>query len=193
LRVEIKLLHRNLQNTMIYVTHDQIEAMTLADRIAVMKGGVIQQLDAPQTIYNRPVNRFVAGFLGSPAMNFLNGVVELLAGQAMAVRLAGGALVPIEARDGLVPGSPVSLGVRAEHMALAPSEPGGGVAGIPVTVQAAELLGDASYIYLTPDDGATQLIARVDAEARWQGGQGAVIRVEPARWHVFDADGQAVY
>ena len=73
LRVEIKLLHRKLQNTMIYVTHDQIEAMTLADRIAVMKGGVIQQLDAPQTIYNRPVNRFVAGFLGSPAMNFLDG------------------------------------------------------------------------------------------------------------------------
>ncbi|MEO5934457.1 MAG: TOBE domain-containing protein, partial [Duganella sp.] len=139
-------------------------------------------------------NMFVAGFLGSPAMNFLNGVVELLAGQTMAVRLASGALVPIGARDGLAPGSPVSVGVRAEHMALAPSEQaGGGAAGIPVTVQAAELLGDASYIYLTPDDGATQLIARVDAEARWQGGQGAVIRVEPARWHVFDADGQAVY
>ena len=76
LRVEIKLLHRKLQNTMIYVTHDQIEAMTLADRIAVMKGGVIQQLDAPQTIYNRPVNRFVAGFLGSPAMNFIDGRLE---------------------------------------------------------------------------------------------------------------------
>jgi multiple sugar transport system ATP-binding protein len=76
LRVEIKLLHRKLRNTMIYVTHDQIEAMTLADRIAVMKGGVIQQLDAPQTIYNRPVNRFVASFLGSPAMNFLPGHVE---------------------------------------------------------------------------------------------------------------------
>ena len=76
LRVEIKRLHRRLQNTMIYVTHDQIEAMTLADRIAVMKGGVIQQLDAPQTIYNRPVNRFVAGFLGSPAMNFLDGQLE---------------------------------------------------------------------------------------------------------------------
>ena len=73
LRVEIKRLHQRLANTMIYVTHDQIEAMTLADRIAVMKGGVIQQLDAPQAIYNRPVNRFVAGFLGSPAMNFLEG------------------------------------------------------------------------------------------------------------------------
>ena len=73
LRVEIKRLHKQLGNTMIYVTHDQIEALTLADRIAVMKGGVIQQLDAPQEIYNRPVNLFVAGFIGSPAMNFLEG------------------------------------------------------------------------------------------------------------------------
>ena len=73
LRVEIKRLHQRLANTMIYVTHDQIEALTLADRIAVMKGGVIQQLDTPQTIYNRPVNLFVAGFIGSPAMNFLEG------------------------------------------------------------------------------------------------------------------------
>src|SRR6185312_5077697 len=93
LRVEIKLLHRKLQNTMIYVTHDQIEAMTLADRIAVMKGGVIQQLDAPQTIYNRPVNRFVAGFLGSPAMNFLDGQVE--AGTDMAFK-AGDVSIPLD-------------------------------------------------------------------------------------------------
>ncbi len=76
LRVEIKRLHQRLENTMIYVTHDQIEAMTLADRIAVMRGGIIQQLDAPQAIYNRPVNRFVAGFIGSPGMNFIDGVLE---------------------------------------------------------------------------------------------------------------------
>jgi multiple sugar transport system ATP-binding protein len=73
LRVELKRLHNRLKNTMIYVTHDQIEALTLADRIAIMRGGIIQQLDAPQTIYNRPANLFVAGFIGSPAMNFLKG------------------------------------------------------------------------------------------------------------------------
>ena len=73
LRVEIKRLHQRLGNTMIYVTHDQIEALTLADRIAVMKGGIIQQLDEPLTIYNRPKNLFVAGFIGSPAMNFFKG------------------------------------------------------------------------------------------------------------------------
>ena len=76
LRVEIKRLHQRLANTMIYVTHDQIEAMTLADRIAVMQGGVIQQLDTPQAIYNRPVNRFVAGFIGSPGMNFIDGELD---------------------------------------------------------------------------------------------------------------------
>ena len=92
LRVEIKRLHQRLGNTMIYVTHDQIEAMTLADRIAVMKGGVIQQLDAPQAIYNRPVNRFVAGFIGSPAMNFLDGALD---GQATPAFRAGDIVVPL--------------------------------------------------------------------------------------------------
>ena len=76
LRVEIKRLHQRLANTMIYVTHDQIEAMTLADRIAIMSGGEIQQFDSPQAIYNRPVSRFVAGFVGSPGMNFLEGALE---------------------------------------------------------------------------------------------------------------------
>src|SRR5690606_22092545 len=76
LRIEIKRLHQRLKNTMIYVTHDQIEAMTLADRIAIMRDGVIQQLDDPHTIYNRPKNLFVAGFIGSPSMNFLQGQVN---------------------------------------------------------------------------------------------------------------------
>src|SRR3954471_15483147 len=91
LRVEIKRLHQRLANTMIYVTHDQIEAMTLADRIAVMKGGLIQQLDAPQAIYNRPVNRFVAGFIGSPGMNFLEGALE---GEGTPAFRAGDIAVP---------------------------------------------------------------------------------------------------
>ena len=76
LRVEIKRLHQRLKNTMIYVTHDQIEALTLADRIAVMRSGLIQQLASPDEIYNRPVNKYVAGFIGSPEINFLNGLLE---------------------------------------------------------------------------------------------------------------------
>jgi multiple sugar transport system ATP-binding protein len=200
MRIELKNLHRALGSTMIYVTHDQVEAMTLADRIVVLRAGVVEQVGAPLELYQRPANMFVAGFLGAPAMNFVAGTVEARAGAgvtglaSMAVRLANGALVLVGARGGLAAGAPVSLGVRAEHMVLAPSwQSAADGAGIPVTVQAAELLGDASHIYLTPDGGATQLIARVDAEARWQGGQAAVIHVDPSRWHVFDDGGRAIY
>ncbi|WP_237154797.1 ABC transporter ATP-binding protein [Oryzibacter oryziterrae] len=121
LRVEIKKLHQDIGNTMIYVTHDQIEAMTLADRIAVMKGGIIQQLDDPHTIYNRPKNLFVAGFIGSPAMTFLNGKITALNG-APAVDVGGGVVVPLgryqfEAGSSApAAGTDVVLGVRPEHI-----------------------------------------------------------------------------
>ncbi|MET0265521.1 MAG: sn-glycerol-3-phosphate ABC transporter ATP-binding protein UgpC [Duganella sp.] len=190
MRIELKNLHRTLGSTMIYVTHDQVEAMTLADRIVVLRGGQVEQVGAPLELYQRPANLFVAGFLGSPAMNFITGTVELVSGQSMAVRLAGGALAPIQARDGLAAGMVVTLGARAEHMTLASAQQGG--AGIAVTVQAVELLGDASYVYLTPDGGATQLIARVDAEASWQRGDQALVRVDDGRWHVFDEAGMAL-
>src|SRR5262245_559663 len=112
LRVEIKRLHRRIGATMIYVTHDQIEALTLADRIAVMQGGKIQQLDTPQTIYARPANRFVAAFVGSPAMNFLNG------------RMGGGRFagddfaLPLPHHGGAEDGRPAVLGIRPEHVVL---------------------------------------------------------------------------
>ena len=102
LRVEIKRLHQNLENTMIYVTHDQIEALTLADRIAVMRGGIIQQLADPKTIYNKPSNLFVAGFIGSPAMTFLEGrIVDGPTGPAVAL---DGVTVPLAGYDGALPG-----------------------------------------------------------------------------------------
>ena len=119
LRVEIKRLHQRLKNTMIYVTHDQIEAMTLADRIAVMKNGLIQQLDTPHTIYNHPVNLFVAGFIGSPSMNFLNGSLEVGADRTF---VAEGGTIPLAGYDfenvpptGSMPGI---LGVRPEHITI---------------------------------------------------------------------------
>jgi ABC-type sugar transport system ATPase subunit len=98
-------------------------------------------------------------------------------------------LVAVAARAGVATGAGVTLGVRAEHMAL---EPASDSDGIHVVVQAAELLGDASYVYLTPDGGTTQLIARVDAEALWKNGQMARVRVAPERWHVFDQEGVAL-
>jgi multiple sugar transport system ATP-binding protein len=119
LRVEIKRLHQKLKNTMIYVTHDQIEAMTLADRIAVMKGGVIQQLDTPKAIYQRPVNRFVAGFIGSPGMNFMEGKVEQVGGEW--VFTTADLSIPLS-RYRFQPSGPRAgnavLGIRPEHVGM---------------------------------------------------------------------------
>ena len=117
LRVEIKRLHQSLKNTMIYVTHDQIEALTLADRIAIMKSGVIQQLDDPMTIYNRPRNLFVAGFIGSPSMNFIRGEIAERGGRR--VFHTDGVDFSLDGYDAngtLSAGRKVVLGVRPEHV-----------------------------------------------------------------------------
>jgi len=117
LRVEIKRLHQSLKNTMIYVTHDQIEALTLADRIAIMKSGIIQQLADPTTIYNKPHNLFVAGFIGSPSMNFLRG--ELVDRGGKVAFSTGGVTFSLdgyEAGEALQPGRKVVLGLRPEHI-----------------------------------------------------------------------------
>ena len=117
LRVELKRLHQSLKNTMIYVTHDQIEALTLADRIAIMKNGVIQQLDDPSTIYYAPKNLFVAGFIGSPSMNFLKG--RLADAEGGIVFEANGTRIPLDgyrAGEALAAGREVVLGLRPEHI-----------------------------------------------------------------------------
>jgi multiple sugar transport system ATP-binding protein len=117
LRVEIKRLHQSLKNTMIYVTHDQIEALTLADRIAVMKGGVIQQLADPMTIYNTPENLFVAGFIGSPSMNFFRGeIVERNGRKVVSVNGVDLSIDSYKARGPIEAGRKVVLGVRPEHV-----------------------------------------------------------------------------
>ncbi|MCM2474877.1 ABC transporter ATP-binding protein [Rhizobium sp. CG5] len=126
LRVEIKRLHHSLKNTMIYVTHDQIEALTLADRIAIMKSGVIQQLDDPMVIYNRPTNLFVAGFIGSPSMNFLQG--ELVERNGAIVFETGRvtfSLAGYDAGEPLTAGRKVTLGVRPEHIKVDDDIPAG--------------------------------------------------------------------
>ncbi len=133
LRVELKRLHADLANTMVYVTHDQIEALTLADRIAVMRGGVVQQLAAPLEIYDRPANLFVAGFIGSPAMSMLDGHVEggrfHVADQSLS----------LDGYDGQVPadGKKAILGLRPEHIAVAPQ----GRTGLAATVDIDEPMG----------------------------------------------------
>ncbi|MDB5525024.1 MAG: putative ATP-binding component of transporter [Rhizobium sp.] len=117
MRAEIKKLHGDLKATSIYVTHDQIEAMTLADRIVAMHGGVVQQVGSPLDLYDRPANLFVAGFIGSPGMNFLEGRY-LLSGDQADVRLSDGTLIPIGRAKAIEPGSLVTVGIRPEHVLM---------------------------------------------------------------------------
>ncbi|MGC4026772.1 MAG: ABC transporter ATP-binding protein [Mesorhizobium sp.] len=184
LRVEIKRLHQRLQNTMIYVTHDQIEAMTLADRIAVMRGGVIQQLDAPQTIYNRPVNRFVAGFLGSPGMNFLKGNI----GSDGTAFQIGDVSVPLERYAFELPpepDAPVIFGIRPEHIAV-----GTAATAQPfsqnVKIEIMEPMGSDTLVWAKL--GGSNFAFRVEAENRLQPGDVTRIGFDPARASIFDAD-----
>jgi multiple sugar transport system ATP-binding protein len=181
LRVEIKRLHADLGNTMVYVTHDQIEALTLADRIAVMRGGIIQQLADPKTIYNKPANLFVAGFIGSPAMTFIPGALADAPG-GKAFR-ANGTTVPLDAYDGGHPGGEgrdVILGVRPEHVAILPGE----AQGIPATVDIDEPMGSDSLIWLT---AAGQTISvRTTADHGLSRGQPVKLAFDVPKASLFD-------
>jgi len=184
LRVEIKRLHQQLANTMIYVTHDQIEAMTLADRIAVMRGGVIQQFDTPREIYNRPVNRFVAGFIGSPGMNFLEGTI---AGEGQPAFLADGVSVPLSryAFAGNVPrGSRASFGIRPEHIAAN--------SGMdwPFTMECrvdiVEPMGSDTLVWAKL--GKQDVAVRIPSERSPTVGDTITLGFDPMRASVFDAE-----
>src|SRR5450830_647896 len=163
---------------------NQVEAMTLADRIVVLRGGKVEQVGAPLELYNRPGNLFVAGFMGSPAMNFIEGTVR-----AGRIEAAGTLLAATDAH-GLPDGGKVTLGLRAEHVLLA-RQGSGAADGIAAKVQATELLGDFSYVYLQPATGGPQIVVRADADASWQPGDTALVTADPSRWHLFDANGLA--
>ena len=171
-RAELKHLQHELATTTIYVTHDQIEAMTLADRVAVMNHGVIQQLASPEEIYDRPANLFVAGFIGSPAMNLISGTVRDGVFEAEGVRVPG---VPASGHR------PIVLGVRPEDLGVADS--GGGHAD--GSVYARELTGEAVLVTVTV--GGQLLVARGPRQLRLQAGQAASLRLDPSRIHLFDA------
>jgi multiple sugar transport system ATP-binding protein len=184
LRVEIKRLHQRLGNTMIYVTHDQIEAMTLADRIAVMKGGTVQQLDAPQTIYNKPRNLYVAGFIGSPSMNFLKGRIEGTG--TTAVFHLGSQIIPLKdykAESPLQPGTAV-LGVRPEHILLNSAATKASSEVYKATVDLVEPMGSDSLVWLKIEDSL--ISARVESNQQFDPGQQAEMRFRVSLSSVFD-------
>ncbi|MBG1232176.1 ABC transporter ATP-binding protein [Aestuariivirga litoralis] len=184
LRVEIKRLHQRLGNTMIYVTHDQIEAMTLADRIAVMKSGSIQQLDTPLRIYSRPVNRYVAGFIGSPSMNFLKAKVAGTA-KAPVLELEGNklGLGDYEFAAAAPAGSDVEFGARPEHIDIIRGAPKGKDA-FPATVELVEPMGSDSLVWL--ELGAQKLSARVESSQHYKPGEKVGLKFRVEQSSLFD-------
>ena len=180
LRVELKRLHNQLQNTMIYVTHDQIEAMTLADRIAVMKGGKIMQLGTPDEIYNRPRNLYVADFIGSPSMNFLEGRLE--GGQFKVDDM----VMPMVGYDFLSPQTgdrAAVIGIRPEHVvtgALAQDAP----LQFTADVDLVEPMGSDTLVYAKLKGHIFRI--RMDGQARVKAGDVLPIGIDPSRASLFD-------
>ncbi|MCK1716738.1 sn-glycerol-3-phosphate ABC transporter ATP-binding protein UgpC [Bradyrhizobium sp. 141] len=178
-RAEIKALSQELKTTMVFVTHDQIEAMTMADRIVVLQSGTIQQYDTPETVYERPANQFVAGFIGSPAMNFF----PVAWRQERAILSQGGMVVPLEGESAgrLRLAGDAVLGIRPEHFAVTTEA----ADGIAVNVKLVEPLGSDTLIHF--DLAGVSAIARVDPSLRPKVGDRISLRPQPGKTHLFDA------
>ena len=174
MRTEIKALHQSLKTTSIYVTHDQIEAMTMANRIVVMNDGIVQQVGPPLDVYDRPANVFVAGFIGSPTMNFVSGVVTP---QRTGVRLADGSHVAIAA-TGVTAGQAVTLGLRPEHLVVAAD-------GIPGEVLVVEPLGMTTQIAIK-SAGSLLTVMAVERTSHSPGDK-VKLAIAPENTQVFDA------
>ena len=177
MRIELARLHKELNTTIIYVTHDQVEAMTLADKIVVLRDGRIEQVGSPLELYDNPDNIFVAGFIGSPKMNFLKGTAE-----AGGIRLADFPGQVIPSPVSLADGAAVTVGIRPEHFSAA------GSAALDVTVEIIEHLGGETYAYAR--DGGTELITiATDNNRTLQTGDRYSARFDPASLLVFAEDG----
>jgi multiple sugar transport system ATP-binding protein len=174
MRTEIKELHQRLKTTSIYVTHDQIEAMTMADKIVVMRDGVVEQQGGPLELYDRPTNTFVAGFIGSPAMNMVPGTV-LPGGM---IEFAGGARLPLPDGARASEGQPVLFGMRPEHCAVAND-------GLPVEVVVVEPTGADTQLYCK--FGAQEISAVLRDRTSINPGERVALAPDLARAHLFDA------
>jgi multiple sugar transport system ATP-binding protein len=185
MRLEIMRLHDELQATMLYVTHDQVEAMTMADVIVVLNGGTVEQVGTPLDLYRRPRNLFVAGFIGSPRMNFMPATIAAIGEAATTVALPGGTTLAVPAvSDRLRPGEKVSLGVRPERLLL--GEPG----TFRGEVLAVERLGSATFVHVAVEGLGLTVQAAEDQPVRVH--DRVPVRVNGQTSHLFDASGLAV-
>ncbi|WP_396646337.1 ABC transporter ATP-binding protein [Mesorhizobium sp. IMUNJ 23232] len=195
MRIELAKLHKTLGATMIYVTHDQVEAMTLADRIVVLDRGVVAQVGAPLELYAKPDNKFVASFIGSPTMNFLAVTPRSVAGRDITLAFdaagqpASGSLT-VRARS--VPGgaspTPAEIGIRPEHIAI--TDPGKAGAHLTGHVQLVERLGNLTIVYVSTPAG--QLVVEGGGELAVRTGEPIGLMLDPARTHMFDKNGSVV-
>jgi len=187
-RVDIRKLHERLGTTSVYVTHDQVEAMTLADKMFVLNGGRVEQAGAPLEVYEQPATKFVAGFLGSPAMNFLEGRLRNTDGWCVELGKGDGAqrvvLDPAAFGDALEQDRVVTVGLRPHAL-----EPAAGEEGLAVALTFTEALGGETYAHGTLAEVA--IVARLDPEHRVQAGQTLRVQIAPDQVHLFDADSGA--
>lgn len=185
MRVELSQLHRNLDATMVYVTHDQVEAMTMADRIVVLNGGRVEQFGSPMELYHHPKTKFVASFIGQPNMNLIPASVQGVDATGIKVELKGGhqMVLPVEAST-VSTGDTVEVGIRPEHVHL-------GTEGIEVSVNVLERLGGVSITYGTVG-GDTRFCASLPGDAAITEGAPMMLRVSPDACHVFDAAGDVL-
>ncbi len=187
-RLEIAKLHKQLAATIVYVTHDQVEAMTLGDKIVVMHDGHIQQAGTPLELYQHPQNLFVAGFIGSPKMNFLPGVVTAVAEDGLEVAVSDRHKVHVDVVPGKAGvGDKVTLGLRAEHI----HENTSGSEQFSGQVNLVEHLGEANFIYVTLS-GGQDIVVRGDGNRNVGIGEEIVLSAHSSAFHVFDADGNAL-
>lgn len=197
MRMEISKLHRKLGATMIYVTHDQTEAMTMGERIVLMKDGVVQQIDTPMKIYDRPANKFTAGFIGTPAMNFFEGRLDQKGSPHF--REDGNGLsfrVPPLWQKGVRPylGKRVTIGVRPEHVFLKQSpadvkQP----LSFRANVEAVEPMGNETYLYFTTSGAGPQHVARIRSSLGYEVGKKVTLVMDLERAHFFDSVTEAAH
>ena len=190
-RIELARLHRELAATMIYVTHDQVEAMTLGDRIVVMHEGRIQQAGSPLELYEHPANRFVASFIGSPTINLVPATTLACSAAMVRVEVHAGCVVDVPvAGTGLAPGQRVELGIRPEHLCVADGNTASSGVRFGGEVTLIEQLGESHLIYVRCADGL-ELVARAPGHTRLRPGDRIALEADPNGLHVFDAQGKA--
>jgi multiple sugar transport system ATP-binding protein len=178
MRAEIKELHQRLKTTTVYVTHDQIEAMTMADRIVVLRDGVVEQIGTPLELYDRPANLFVAGFIGSPSMNFLKGTIKL--GGRPSFVIDGGVSLPLSSAPAGSDGRPAIYGIRPEHLMLAGSD------GLPAEISVLEPTGLETQVFAKV--GAQKIVAVFRQRMTARPGEMLPMTPEVASAHLFDAE-----